>query len=204
MGVKCFDLRHDPSGDVSRRAVLGRIVRLLRSGNCRGVWQAPPCTTFSTARHPPLRPAARPRGVQPNTLTENKQQLTASNRIVDNSLTITNICESLRATWSLENPQCSILFELSEFVQVAAIQHVVCTSAHVRQWHNVEKHIMHHVFQVHCARADVQKVQAVPSEHLHVFRLPPCCLARARSQTVSHGHDTFNPTPSRSARRQRL
>ena len=55
-------------------------------------------------------------------------------------------------------------------------------SAHVRLWHTLEKSHVHHVFQIHCARADVQTVQAAPSEHLHVFRLPPCGLARARSQ----------------------
>ena len=93
LAAKAFDLRQGIAGDLSRRAVVRRIVRLLRSGCCRGVWFAPPCTTFSSARYPPLRSHGRPRGLQVKLLSDkDRQQLFDANCLIDNTLTLIRVC----------------------------------------------------------------------------------------------------------------
>ena len=55
LGCYSFDVLQGESGDVLRPAVQKRLLKMVSGGSCVGIMAAPPCTTFSLARQPPVR-----------------------------------------------------------------------------------------------------------------------------------------------------
>ena len=52
-GLRCdpFDLNQGVNGVLLNRGVYRRILKLIRPGSCRGIFAAPPCTTYNSDRH---------------------------------------------------------------------------------------------------------------------------------------------------------
>lgn len=110
-GLQClaFDLNQGPSGDVLKPSVFRRLVALMKSGNCRGILFAPPCTTFSSARHPAVRSRRRPRGLH-GLVGRDAAQVLEANAIIDRMIVLLRIATTLRIPWLVENPRASILW----------------------------------------------------------------------------------------------
>ena len=83
-GLRCYplDLNQGLKGDLLNRGVYRRILKLIRSGSCRGIFAAPPCTTYSSARHPALRTRRRFRGLQ-GIVGDAARQVHTANMLMD-------------------------------------------------------------------------------------------------------------------------
>ena len=130
MKVFSFDLNQGVAGDISRKAVLGRILRLLASGQCRGILAAPPCTTYSTARNPPLRTWCRPRGRR-DLAGRELQQVLAANTLVDHLGVILERAQLLGVPWLVENPASSLLWRERLFRRFGRLETVKIIKTHL-------------------------------------------------------------------------
>ena len=61
--VYSFDVCQGPRGDLLRRGVRSRVLRMLRSGMCLGLLAGVPCTSFTRALRQPIRSTASPGGL---------------------------------------------------------------------------------------------------------------------------------------------
>ena len=114
MRVFSFDVNQGSCGDLLRLGVLRRILRLLASGQCRGIFAAPPCTTYSCARKPALRSWLRPRGVD-GLVGEERRRVLEANRLIDHLVIILDRASLLEVPWMVENPQSSLLWRERAF-----------------------------------------------------------------------------------------
>ena len=105
MRVFSFDVNQGSCGDLLRLGVLRRILRLLASGQCRGIFAAPPCTTYSCARKPALRSWLRPRGVD-GLVGEERRRVLEANRLIDHLVIILDRASLLEVPgwWRTPNP----------------------------------------------------------------------------------------------------
>ncbi len=91
--------------------VFSSLLRRIRSRVFSAVMLAPPCTTFSRARHPALRTSAEPWGVS---ACLDSPQLQLANRLTRRTLTLIRLLIRPHISFGVENPLASIFWCLPE------------------------------------------------------------------------------------------
>ena len=127
--VLSFDLAADASFDLSRPVVQQVILGWIASRVVRGVWCGFPCTTWSTARWPPLRSAARLRGLPEKVLSPiDAQKVRTGNATIDAAKRVARACAHYIVPCILENPHSSLAWQEAGMAQIrrlACAQEVV-------------------------------------------------------------------------------
>ena len=109
--VFTFDKLQGPSGDLLRRSVLERVLRLMRTGMCLGVFAGIECRTFSVMQGGRLRSAAFPAGL-PNLPDHLRDKVKVGNALFGAGMVILSECIKLRIPFILENPQSSRMWDM--------------------------------------------------------------------------------------------
>ena len=134
-----FDILRDRSQDLTADDVWQQLLEKLRTGTFDFVVMAPPCNTFSRARHnrqhlgpKPLRLLEYPRGF-PWLKTSDAQKVEEANLLVDRSLQMARECTELDIGFLLEHPEQlglaagmipASIWNFKEFVQLEKHEHV--------------------------------------------------------------------------------
>ena len=124
-GVVSMDLSRDPAEDLTCRGVLQLIKAWMRSNLIGGVWLAPPCSTWSSARRGvpgsrggPLRSRQHIWGlpcVEPAALP----MLAVGNATARAALQIISLCVRLRIPVAVENPTTSLLWQVPALLRLS-------------------------------------------------------------------------------------
>ena len=124
-GVVSMDLARDPAEDLTRRDVLRLIKAWLRSKLIGGVWLAPPCSSWSSARRGapgtrggPLRSRQHVWGL-PNVEADAQPMLAVGNATAAATLQIINLCVKLHIPVAVENPTTSLLWQVPALLRLS-------------------------------------------------------------------------------------
>ena len=100
-----FDISRGEEFDLTRRAVCRLVRGWITSGRVKGVWCAFPCSTWSTARWPPLRSLACIHGI-PEMLRDPRTAalIDVGNRTLRAAVSVANLCCGVGVPMILENP----------------------------------------------------------------------------------------------------
>ena len=117
-----FDVQQGEEFDLTRRAVVQVVLGWLRSRVVRGVWAGFPCTTWSTARWPPLRSRLHLLGLPACLAVErDRRQIQLGNSTLRSALTISRACVKHIVPMVLENPHSSLAWQHPQMQRI--IQH---------------------------------------------------------------------------------
>ena len=111
------DVKYGSEFDITLKSYYSWLCRIIRSGLVVAVMMAPPCTTFSRARRPPLRSSAHPWGLPEQS---GHSQLIDSNKVTKRVIGIIKLCLQLRVPLIVENPNSSMFWFLPQLQQVIA------------------------------------------------------------------------------------
>lgn len=123
-----YDAKYDMEDPVSFARLFSELKSLLKQERLLGVHLAPPCTTWSIARHPMVRSRKWLWGL-PHLAGKARAQVLSANRVIKNVLTLIDWLIVNNVPCSVENPQSSRLFLLPFFrLHIAAerLKPVVC------------------------------------------------------------------------------
>lgn len=100
--------------DMSLQATVMDIASRIKSKKYKYIHMAPPCSTFSNARHPKLRSKAEPNGK--SDLSERDRTIVKyHNSLLNNTFKLANMCAENGVALSLENPNSSIMWHTRVF-----------------------------------------------------------------------------------------
>ena len=134
-----FDLNHGPSGDLTSRKVLRKVVQAIKRQRTKGVVMGPPCTTFSCARdrNSKIRSRRCPWGL-PGLTPRLEQQVAVGNRLAKAALVVLRACLRSKTPCVCENPATSRLFLLPEMRRIMSLPqaqyHVVDMCQYGASW----------------------------------------------------------------------
>ena len=125
-----FELSQGRSGDLLQNDTFQRVMALINSGRCLGVWMAPPCSTWSTSRRhdehkgaPPLRSRDHVMGL-PSLDARQRRTVQKANALVQRCTDFAVACILNAVPFAIENPEKSLMWEAVQVRHVAALSNV--------------------------------------------------------------------------------
>ena len=94
---------------------------MIRSGQCRGIVCATPCTTYSCARRPAVRSRPFPRGLK-NLTGADLEAVQRANRLTDHTVLLLDAATKYSVPWVLENPPSSLLWSEKGVQRLAQLE----------------------------------------------------------------------------------
>ena len=112
-----IDACHGPAHDVSDYLVVKAMCEWMRKHRPAYVHFAPPCNTFSIARHPKVRSKLHPEGIPEleSSLAHLAPGVALGNIIAKHTIHMMQVCCEESIPCSIENPASSFLFKLPAF-----------------------------------------------------------------------------------------
>ena len=119
-----IDIRNNVDDDLLKTDCWLRVQELVNSGNCIGIWMAPPCSSWSTARRrdehhaPPLGDAQHLFGF--DTLpARDLLKVRQANELMERCYQLAITATLNRVPWAIENPYHSLCWKLPNFQYLA-------------------------------------------------------------------------------------
>ena len=109
--VYTFDKMQGESGDLLKRAVMNRVLRLVSSGMCLGVFAGIECTSFSICHANQLRTKLFPAG-RPDLEGKQRDKVRLGNLLFRAGMRILNSCVRVGVPFAWENPASSFMWQM--------------------------------------------------------------------------------------------
>ena len=116
--VVYIDTARDPSHDLLRTGFLERLVGLIQSGYFFMVHLAPPCSTWSRARRPPLRARGDRIYGLPDLNRAQRRRAEEGNSLARAAVRLVRSCIEAKVGFSIENPCSSMLWDMPEMIDI--------------------------------------------------------------------------------------
>ena len=128
-----FDLLQGRTGDLLNNDTYQRVMAMINSGRCLGVWLAPPCSSWSSSRRhdehkgaPPLRSRQHVLGL-PSLDSKQRRQVQTANALMQRTCDFAVSSVLNRVPFCIENPDKSLIFDTAQFKHLASLPEVVAT-----------------------------------------------------------------------------
>ena len=128
-----FDMLQGRDGDLLHNDVYQRVMAMINSGRCLGVWMAPPCASWSTSRRndehkgaPPLRSKEHMMGL-PTLNAKQRRGVAKMNALMIRCYDFAANCILNKVPFAIENPLKSLIWQTQQFLHLANLPGVECT-----------------------------------------------------------------------------
>ena len=116
--VAYIDTARDPTHDLTRTGFLEQLIGLILAGYFFMVHFAPPCSTWSRARQPPLRARGEHIYGLPHLTRAQRRRAEEGNRLARAAVRLIRACIEAKVGFSIENPHTSMMWDMPEMMDI--------------------------------------------------------------------------------------